>query len=140
MNLGCKRKTLACFLSVLGGALGLHRFYLYGLRDFAGWGYLAASILYLAVLLASFASGSLAFTVAALFPIPAFVSAIEGLAIGLTEDAKWDRKHNVHSPHISNSGWPLAVLLVLTLAITFTGFVASMARATDLLFTGGSFG
>lgn len=140
MNRGHKRKTLACFLSVLGGSLGLHRFYLYGQHDSAGWGYLAASILYLTIVLASFASGSFAFTVAALFPVPVFVSAIEGLTIGLTEDAKWDGKHNLHSPHISNSRWPLAVLLVLTLAITFAGFVASMARATDLLLTGGSFG
>ncbi|AVP57167.1 TM2 domain-containing protein [Pulveribacter suum] len=32
-----KNKTLAAWLAFLGGPLGLHRFYLYGLRDSVGW-------------------------------------------------------------------------------------------------------
>jgi hypothetical protein len=32
-----KRKTVAAWLAFLGGPLGLHRFYLHGLGDLAGW-------------------------------------------------------------------------------------------------------
>ena len=32
-----KNKTLAAWLAVLGGPLGLHRFYLHGLNDLLGW-------------------------------------------------------------------------------------------------------
>ena len=32
-----KNKTLATWLSFLGGPLGLHRFYLHGLGDWLGW-------------------------------------------------------------------------------------------------------
>ena len=32
-----KSKTAAAWLAFLGGPLGLHRFYLHGLRDAAGW-------------------------------------------------------------------------------------------------------
>ena len=32
-----KNKTLAAWLAFLGGPLGLHRFYLHGLRDTLGW-------------------------------------------------------------------------------------------------------
>lgn len=32
-----KNKTLAAWLAFLGGPLGLHRFYLYGLSDLTGW-------------------------------------------------------------------------------------------------------
>jgi hypothetical protein len=32
-----KNKTLAAWLAFLGGPLGLHRFYLRGLRDWLGW-------------------------------------------------------------------------------------------------------
>ena len=32
-----KNKTVAAWLAFLGGPLGLHRFYLYGLRDLFGW-------------------------------------------------------------------------------------------------------
>lgn len=135
-----KGKTLCCLLAVLGGSLGLHRFYLYGCRDAAGWLYLATTLLYLGVLLGSLSTDVLALAVATLFPLPAFVAAIEGLSLGVVEDAEWDRRHNPRVFATSRSGWVLAVLLVLTVAVTFTSFVASLARATDLLYTGGSFG
>ena len=32
-----KNKTLATLLALLGGPVGLHRFYLHGLRDRWGW-------------------------------------------------------------------------------------------------------
>ncbi|MDF2463934.1 MAG: hypothetical protein K0Q43_2169 [Ramlibacter sp.] len=32
-----KNKTLAAWLAFLGGPLGLHRFYLYGITDLLGW-------------------------------------------------------------------------------------------------------
>lgn len=32
-----KNKTTACWLALLGGPLGLHRFYLRGLNDLLGW-------------------------------------------------------------------------------------------------------
>jgi hypothetical protein len=32
-----KNKTLAAWLAFLGGPLGLHRFYLYGMGDWMGW-------------------------------------------------------------------------------------------------------
>lgn len=32
-----KRKTVAAWLAFLGGPLGLHRFYLYGVTDLLGW-------------------------------------------------------------------------------------------------------
>lgn len=140
MNTSHKSKSLACLLCALGGALGLHRFYLYGFRNIAGWFYLGATGIYLGILGLSLATGSIPAAVAALFPIPMFAAAIETLTIGLTEDGKWDARHNAHSLNRSRSAWPLAVLLVLTLGISFTGLVASMARATDLLYTGGSFG
>jgi membrane associated rhomboid family serine protease len=135
-----KNKTIASFVCAFVGALGLHRFYLYGRKDVFGWVYLGASTLYLALLAASFQHESLAITVARLFPISVFVAAIETLVIGLTDDAKWDQRHNAQVLIQSRSRWPLILLMVLTLLITYTGFIASLARAIDLLYTGGSFG
>ncbi len=140
MNAAHKNKTLSCLLSVTGGALGLHRFYLYGWRAVSGWIYLGASAAYLILLVSFWGRGSLAANVAMLFPVPVFVAAIEALCIGLTDDEKWDQQHNKRAQDRSQSRWPLAVILVLTLFCGFTGLVASMARATDLMLTGGSFG
>ena len=34
-----KSKTLATWIAIIGGAFGLHRFYLHGARDIVGWLY-----------------------------------------------------------------------------------------------------
>lgn len=140
MNAPYKNKTIASLLSAFVGALGLHRFYLYGRKDVFAWAYLVASVLYLINFAFSLQSGSLAASVARLFPIPVFVAAIETLVIGLTDDTKWNKRHNSRSLTQSRTKWPLVLLLVLTLLITYTGFIASLARAIDLIYTGGAFG
>lgn len=135
-----KNKTTASLLSVFVGALGLHRFYIYGWKDVFGWAYLIASAIYLIIFTASRVSESLATSVAILFPIPVFVAAIETLVIGLTDDAKWDQRHNTQSLTQSRSRGPLVFLLVVTLLVLYTAFIASLSRAIDLLYTGGAFG
>ena len=37
MNINMKNKTIAAWLSFLGGPIGLHRFYLFGWQDWLGW-------------------------------------------------------------------------------------------------------
>jgi hypothetical protein len=140
MNARHKSKTIATALSALVGMLGLHRFYLFGCKDVAGWIYLAASLVYLNIAVHFWSGPSLATRVACLFPLTAFIAAVEALVIGLTEDTKWDQRHNACSLGQSRSGWPLIIVLVLTMATGFTALVASLARATDLLYTGGAFG
>lgn len=135
-----KSKTIASVLSALIGMLGIHRFYLFGRNDVGAWIYLAASLVYLNIAVYSWSDPSLAMRVACLFPLGAFIAAVEALVIGLTDDAKWDQRHNAQSMTQSRSGWPLIVVLVLAMATAFTALVASLARATDLLYTGGAFG
>jgi hypothetical protein len=65
---------------------------------------------------------------------------IETLVIGLTPDDKWDALHNRDSGHQSDSTWPLALLLVLTLGLGATALIAAIARTFDLLYTGGAYG
>jgi hypothetical protein len=65
---------------------------------------------------------------------------LEALVIGLTPDDKWDTRHNPASAHKSGSGWPLALVLVLTVGVGAVGLIATIARTFDLLFTGGAYG
>lgn len=135
-----KSKTVASLLSVAVGSLGFHRLYLHGRKDLWAWIYLCTTAVYIGIVAIDWRNGSLSTSVPVLFPLPVFIAAIEALVIGLTDDMKWDRKHNAQSGTRSRSGWPLAVLLVVVLLCTFTAFIASLARATDLFLTGGSFG
>ncbi len=111
-----KNKTLATLLAFLLGGFGAHRFYLYGRRDFWAWVHVL------------------------LLPFSIFAGFVEALVIGLTQDEPWDAKHNLHSGRQSRSGWPLAVLLVLTLGVGATALIATLARIFDLLYTGGAYG
>lgn len=140
MNTRHKSKTVACLLASCGGAFGLHRFYLHGKREVVAWLYLCASFVYLAIVIVHWMQDSLGANVAVLFPLSAFAALIESLYLGLTGDDEWDARYNVRALQRSRSGWPLVVLLVLTLGGGFVALIACMARATDLLYTGGSFG
>jgi hypothetical protein len=133
-------KTVATFLSTVTGGFGLHRFYMYGKGDFWGWIYAAAFLVYGCLVLTQYPEKSFGNVLFALFPLPVYVAFIESLTIGLTPDEKWDAKHNRASGMTSASRWPLVMLLVLTLLIGFTALVSSIARASDLFYTGGAFG
>lgn len=133
-----KNKTLAVLAAFLLGALGAQRFYLGGARDRWAWLHLA--------------SLPVAAAVALLFPgadwfyksLPIVISALggflEALVLGLTPDEQWDARHNPGTDRPSRSQWPLALLLVLTLALGAGMLIATISRLFDLLYTGGAYG
>ena len=89
-----KNKTLATLLAALGGTLGLHRFYLEGGGRLLPW----------------------------LYPlfcwtlVPTFAGFIEALRFALTPDERWDARWNAAAGRASDSGWPVILLAVLTMA------------------------
>lgn len=133
-----KNKTLATGLASFTGWAGIHRFYLHGPSDLAGWAHVLAVLLSVPALLGEKALFS-TFAVAPLV-ISTLISFLEALVIGLTPDDKWDAQHNQASGLASDSRWPLAVLLVLTTGVGATAMIATMARMFDLLWTGGAYG
>jgi len=72
--------------------------------------------------------------------ISILIALLEALVLGLTPDDKWDAQYNSSSGRRSSSGWPLAVILVLTLGIGAIVVIATIARTFDLIFTGGAYG
>lgn len=133
-----KNKTLATFLALFFGSLGLQRFYLYGRRDRRAWVHLLCA--FLSLLLYGFGDGMIRLLSLTPLLLSALASFVEAITIGLTSDEKWDRRHNVHSEKRSNSSWVLALLLVLTLAVGTTTMLALIARGIDLYLTGGAYG
>ena len=111
-----KNKTLATFLAAILGGLGAHRFYLYGKKDKPAWLHVV------------------------LFPLSIFAGFIAALVIGLTPDEKWDARHNPESGRESDSGWTVVLIVIATFGIGTTLLIAAIARAFDLLYTGGAYG
>jgi hypothetical protein len=133
-----KNKTLATLLAAVTGGIGLHRFYLFGNKDFWGWAH--AATLPMAALLATAQPGSPMLFTGAPLVLSVLAGFLEALVLGLTPDDKWDARHNPHSGRQSASAWPLALILVLTLAAGAVALIAAIARTFDLLFTGGAYG
>jgi hypothetical protein len=133
-----KNKTLAALISFLLGAIGLHRFYLNGLRDRWGWLHFA-SLPATVVLLLALPGQPLLITAAPLV-LSALVASIETFVIGLMPDEKWDATWNAGSGEPSDSRWPVAALMVANLFYGATLLLTVIARAFDLMLTGGAYG
>ncbi|MCM0044167.1 MAG: TM2 domain-containing protein [Burkholderiaceae bacterium] len=138
MNAAHKNKTLAALLSFLLGAIGLHRFYLRGAGDLWGWLHFA-SLPASALLVAAFPEWPLLATASPL-ALSALAASIETFVIGLMPDDKWDATWNPASGRQSDSRWPVAFLMVANLFYGATLLLAVLARAFDLMLTGGAYG
>jgi hypothetical protein len=125
-------------LALLSGGLGFHRFYLYGWKDTWGWLHFASLPLSLLIM---FSAHDLPLIFSGMpFLVSVLAGFIETFVIGLSPDEKWDAQHNRDSGRLSDSGWPIPILMVLTLAIGATALIALLARTFDLLYTGGAYG
>lgn len=133
-----KNKTITTLLAAVAGSVGAHRFYLYGKHDYWGWAHLAS--LPISVLISHFYFGSQALLTYSLLILSFLIALIEALVTGLTPDEKWDARHNPDSVRTNASSWPLALILVLTAGIGAITLIGVIARAFDLLYTGGAYG
>ena len=129
-------KLVATWLAVVGGSLGLHRFYLRGAADPWAWLHvLAGSVgawgfwrlrevgtddrlgsVLVPLLGASVATGMLA-----------------ALIAGLTPDERWDQRHD-RPAGSSRSGWMVVAGVVLALAVGATVTMATIAFCAQRYF------
>ena len=133
-----KNKAFTSLLAFLLGMLGAHRFYLHGSKDRWGWLHLAA--LPAAMLLHQLFPEADWFYQILPLTLSALAGFLEALVLGLMPDDKWDSRYNAASSQQSDTGWPLAVVLVATLMLGAGVLIATMARLFDLLYTGGAYG
>lgn len=128
-----KNKTLAAWLAFLGGPLGLHRFYLYGMGDTLGWLLPIPTALGLYGIERARQFGlddglswvlipCLGFTIAA--------CALTAIVYGLTSPEKWNARHNPQEApeaHPGRTGWLTVGAVVVSLFIGATVLIASIA-------------
>lgn len=143
---GGKSKLVTVALAFLFGSLGAHRFYLKGLRDPFGWAHLLATAAG-AVGIASLILGAGSTTPNWVFAVAGGVSVISAfltaIVFGLRPDEKWDERYNAHGAP-TRSGWPVVILVILSLmigtgllmaglAISFQSFFESQVEAAKAL-------
>jgi hypothetical protein len=135
-----KNKTLAAWLAFLGGPLGLHRFYLHGVRDLLGW------LLPIPTLIGLYGVQRMRHYGVddawswVLIPMLGFTiagCALMAIIYGLMEREKWNARFNPQVPVDSVAGgtnWFTIGAVVLSLMIGATVLMASIAFSFEHYF------
>ena len=116
----------------------MHRVYLRGTRD--KWALLHLASVGASCLLMAVAPQANLFYKLLPMIVSLLAGLLEGLVIGLMPDEKFDARFNAGSGRQSDSQWPLALILVITMMAGATGLIATISRLFDLLYTGGAYG
>ncbi len=130
-----RSKTRATWIALLGGSLGLHRFYLYGVRDVWGW------LISVPTLLGAYGVhrmrelGQDDVMAWALIPLLGFAlsaSMLTAVVYGLQADEKWNARFNACEP--SSSGWQAVVGVMFALLIGTGVLMATIAFTAQRYF------
>lgn len=140
MSAGRKNKTLAVWLALLGGTLGLHRFYLRGLGDWVGWLHpVPAALGWWGVdrVLAYGQDDKLSWVLIPLLGITVAASCLMAIIYALTEKEKWNQQFNpTLSADASTGGtnWLTIGALVFSLLLGTIAFMGSLAFGVQRYF------
>ena len=131
-----KSKTLATWIALLGGTLGLHRFYLAGARDPWAWLFPWPTLLgvYGVHRARSFGlDDRLSWLLIPLLGLMLAGTMLRAIVIGLTPDEQWNRRFNPGShPHESN--WFTVIGVILALAFGAAALMATLAFSAQRYF------
>lgn len=127
-----KNKTLAVWLALIGGALGLHRFYLRGLGDWVGWLHPLPTALGwygMQRVLAFGQDDKLSWVLIPLLGLSIAAACLTGIVYALADAEKWDRWFNPAAPGgtASQTNWLTVIALVLALLMGTIAFMGSLA-------------
>jgi hypothetical protein len=133
---GCKSKTLATWVAMLGGSLGLHRFYLHGFKDIPGWLFVAPTLagLYGVQRMRQLGGDDhLAWLLIPLLGLTLSVAMLTALVLGLTPDDKWQERFN---PGVTTkpSGWLVVIGVVIALSLGAGVLMATIAFSAQRFF------
>ena len=124
-----RSKSVAAWLALLLGTLGVHRMYLYGLRDFGAWLFplpTALGLLGVQRLRTLGQDDTLAWILLPVLGLMISLAMMSSIVYALTADEKWDRIHNPQREPIA-TGWAPVLAAVAALFVggmTLMGTVA----------------
>jgi len=114
-----RSKTVAAWLALAVGALGLHRLYLYGTRDRLVWAYPLPALLGLVGVHRLRTLGQddrLAWLLIPLLGLMLSLAMLTAIVYALTPDEKWDARHNPGQPGRA-TGWGPVLAAILALLL-----------------------
>lgn len=131
-----RSKTLATWIAVIGGTLGLHRFYLHGFRDPIGWLFPLPTLLGVWGVMRLRAHGQddvLSWLLMPMLGVTISVSMLSAIVHGLTSDERWNARF--HAGAIEDrSGWGAVIGVVTALLIGGGVLMATIAFSAQHVF------
>jgi TM2 domain-containing membrane protein YozV len=140
VSAGRKNKTLAVGLALLGGTLGLHRFYLRGLGDWVGWLHpVPAALGWWGVdrVLTYGQDDKLSWVLIPLLGVTVAASCLMAIIYALTEKEKWNQQFNPTLAADASAGgtnWLTIGALVFALLLGTIAFMGSLAFGVQRYF------
>ena len=128
-NTHYRSKTLAAWLALLLGVLGLHRMYLYGLTDRWAWLHPWPSAAGLVGVLRMRELGQddhLAWFLIPFLGLMICVAMLSAIVYALTPDERWDQQHNPGHPTTATS-WGSVLAAVTALLLGGSALVGTVA-------------
>lgn len=113
-----RSKTIATWLAVIGGTLGLHRFYLKGFADLPGWLHPLPTLVGAVGVLRMRDLGQDDHAAWLLIPVLGLmisVAMLTAIVYGLTPDERWDARHNPGQPGQPTRWGPVLGVIVALL-------------------------
>jgi len=130
-----RSRLLATWIAILGGSLGLHRFYLHGARDAWGWLYPLPTMLgaYGAWRMRELGvDDRLGGLLVPLLGATLAAALLSAVVHGLTDDRRWAARHAGDAP--PRSGWLTVAGVVLAAALGATVTMATIAFVAQQYF------
>lgn len=131
-----RSKTFAAWLALLGGSLGLHRFYMFGFTDKLAWLHPVPTLIgYYGVqrMQDMGQDDRVAWLLAPLLGLMLAASMLQAIIYGLTSDEKWDTRYNAGRPS-TPSDWLAVIAVVLSLLVGGISLMATLAFASERYF------
>lgn len=131
-----RSKTLAAWIALGGGALGLHRLYLYGLRDKLAWLHLPPTLagwLGLQRFIELGQDDRLAWVLVPLLGVMFSLGAFFAILYGLTPDERWAERHSPGQP-VQETRWGPVLAAIIGLLVGGGIAMASLTFAMQMFF------
>ena len=136
MNTEYKSKTLAAWLALLLGTLGLHRLYVHGFRDVLAWLHplpTALGLVGVDRLLTLGQDDRLSWLLIPLLGLMITQSMLAAIVYALTPDEKWDARHNPGHA-VTDTAWGPVLAAILALLLGGAAFMGSVAYGSQKFF------
>jgi len=130
-----RSKTIATWVALAGGTLGLHRFYLHGARDALAWLHPLPSLLggYGVLRMREFGiDDTLSWALIPLLGLMLAATMLQAVIYGLTSDDKWNARYAPAQPR--RSGWLAIIGVIVALMLGATALMATIAFSAQHFF------